>query len=233
MYSSSPGMNITPAIKNIILTCVAVFFFQSTLASSLNETLSFLMPENSAWYYGNVFEMIFGVLPNLFMNSFFVWQPFTYMWLHGDFWHIFFNLIIVWMFGSELERQWGTREFWRYYLFTGIAAGVTILVWNGFFAPNIPTIGASGAVFGLLAAYALFYPDNYIYFWFFLPIKTKYFVALIAVFEFFSISAADGVSHIGHIGGLIAGYFYIRHKYKREGIGRTFFQDFFKKKGHF
>jgi len=225
---------LTPAIKNIILTCLAVFFFQVTLGQSLNEALSFLIPEGMNWPYGlRVFDMVFGVLPTLFMNSFYVWQPFTYMWLHGDFMHIFFNLFIIWMFGGELERSWGTREFWRYYIFTGVAAGVTILVWNALFVPNVTTIGASGAVYGILVAYALFYPDNYIYFWFFLPVKTKYFVAILAVIEFFSIPSADGVSHIGHIGGLIAGYFYILNKYKHYGIGQNFFRDFFKKKGRF
>ena len=150
------------------------------------------------------------------------------MFLHGGFWHIVMNMFVLWMFGCELERSWGTKEFIKYYFLTGTIAGLTIFIWN--WGSFVPTIGASGAVFGILIAYAMFFPDREIYVYFLFPIKAKYFVLIIGIFEFMALPQQDGISHIGHLGGLVAGFFYLRQKYSHWGIGQNFLKDFFKKK---
>jgi len=150
------------------------------------------------------------------------------MFLHGGFGHIFFNMFALWMFGMELERTWGTREFIKYYFLTGIAAGVSSLLWN--WGSPYPTIGASGAVYGILAAYALFFPDRYVYLYFLFPIKMKYLALILGGIEFLSMYQNDGIAHIAHLGGMVVGYFYLRHRYKHWGVGQDFFKNFFRKK---
>lgn len=205
-----PGTEmITPAVKNVILANVAVFLIQM------------LWPQL-------VDIRIFGLVPYLVLDQFFIWQLVTYMFLHGGFSHILFNMFAVWMFGSDLERTWGTKEFLRYYFLTGTLAGVSIFLWN--FGSLVPTIGASGAVFGILAAYALFFPNQDIYIWGIFPVKAKFLALFFGLIELLMLPNQDGVSHIGHLGGMVAGYFYLRHRYRDWGIGQIFFRDFFKKK---
>lgn len=212
MYNVGFGMGMTPAVKNLLLANIAVFLGQMLLPQLISAG-------------------VFGLVPQAVINQFAIWQLVTYMFLHGDFWHIFFNMFILWMFGTRLEADWGTKEFVRYYFLTGIAAGVANLLWN--FGSPVPTIGASGAIYGLLAAFALFYPNQYIYLYFLFPIKAKYFALILGVIEFLSAYNHDGIAHIAHLGGMIAGFFYIRHRYRHWGIGRNLFGDFFKKKDHF
>lgn len=228
---------ITPAVKNLLLACAAVFLFQEFIAYNLNETLLGLLPAEYHQEIRNMppwgitsFDLLFGLVPYLVIKQFYIWQFVSYMFLHGSFMHIFFNMFALWLFGNELERQWGTREFLRYYFLTGTVAGVTTFLWNLSGNVYIPTIGASGAIFGVLAAYALFFPDREIYMYFFFPIKAKYFVLLYAVLELMMLPNADGISHISHLGGMVAGFFYLRHRYRRYGIGKGFFSDFFKRK---
>ena len=85
-----------------------------------------------------------------------LWMVVTYMFLHGGFWHIFFNMLVLWMFGTVLEREWGSREFLKYYLLTGIGGGLSYALFN--IHSDVPTVGASGAIYGLLAAYAVLSP---------------------------------------------------------------------------
>lgn len=205
-------MGITPAVKNLILANIAVFLGQILLPQFINAG-------------------IFGLIPQSVTRNFTIWQLVTYMFLHGDFWHIFFNMFVLWMFGIRLEGTWGTQEFLKYYFLTGVAAGVANVLWN--FGSPIPTIGASGAVYGLLAAFALFYPEERIYLYFLFPIRAKYFALIFGVIEFLSAYSQDGIAHIAHLGGMVAGFFYIKHRYRHWGIGRDFFKDFFKKKDYF
>ena len=218
MYNQSGfGFGISPGVKNLIMINVAVYLVQLISANLGNP------------YYGLV-HTLFALTPQLIYENFFVWQIGSYMFLHsvGSFMHILFNMFALWMFGVQLEEQWGTKEFYRYYLFTGLVAGVTIFLWNlTFIDPRIPTLGASGAVFGILIAYALFFPDRYIYLNFLFPIKAKYLILIYGIIELVTLPSQDGVSHIGHLGGMIAGYFYIRHRYAKYGIGRDFFRNFF------
>ena len=136
------------------------------------------------------------------------------MFLHGGLFHILFNMLALWMFGAELERTWGTRYFLQFYFIVGVgAAGVTLLVSLLPFAFSEQmyysvTIGASGAIYGLLLAYALYFPDRPIYMYFVFPIPAKYFVLIIGAISFFS-SISDtrsGVAHAAHLGGLGVAY---------------------------
>ncbi|RMI04860.1 MAG: rhomboid family intramembrane serine protease [Calditrichaeota bacterium] len=212
MYRTGFGM-MSPAVKNLLLANIAVFLVQIL--------------------WRNIpFELWFGLVPILVVKKLFIWQIVTYMFLHADLGHIFFNMLALWMFGVQLEQNWGTREFLRYYFFTGIVAGVCILLWPFIWggSPMAPTIGASGAVFGILVAFALFFPDVYIFVNFLFPIKAKYAVVLFILLELYMLPGNDNVSHIAHLGGAVAGYFYIRRRYRYLGIGQNFFRDFFKKK---
>ena len=210
-YQSSFGM-MTPGVKNLLFANIAVFLLQF-LAPALNETL----------------VRLFGLVPLLAFNHFFLWQFVTYMFLHGGFSHIFFNMFALWMFGVELERTWGTRAFLKYYFLTGIAAGLSTALFS--WGSIIPTIGASGAIYGILAAYALFFPDRYVYMYFLFPIKMKYLALILGALEFFSAynQAQTGIAHGAHLGGMVVGFFYLKYKYRQWRIGQNFFRSLFRR----
>lgn len=237
MYSQQGSDLIPPAVKNILLATAAVFLFQEFIAYNLNDMLVWFLPDtyqglrNASPGYITAFDYLFGLVPSLVVGKFYIWQLATYMFLHGGFSHILINMFVLWMFGRELEGIWGSKEFLKYYFLTGTAAGATIFLWN--LGSSVPTIGASGAVFGVLVAYALFFPDREIYVYFLFPVKAKYFVLFIGLLEFLWLPNQDGISHIGHLGGLVAGFFYLRQRYAHWGIGQNFFRGFFKKKDPF
>ena len=141
-------------------------------------------------------------------DGFLPWQLVSYMFLHADFSHIFFNLFALWIFGQALENLWGTKRFLLYYFLTGIGAGIVqILVSDG------STIGASGSVFGILLGFGMMFPDNRIMLLFPpIPIKAKYFVAMYGLFELFNgLTRTDsGVAHFAHLGGLVVGFILIK-----------------------
>jgi membrane associated rhomboid family serine protease len=152
----------------------------------------------------------FGLVPYQVLHKAAFWQLVTYMFLHGGFWHVAFNMFALWMFGSQLERVWGRKEFLKYYFITGIGAGLINVAFSA--GSNIPTIGASGAIFGLLLAYGVLFPNNVILLYFFIPMKAKYFVILFAVLEFMMARsyAADGIAHFAHLGGMAVGFLYLK-----------------------
>lgn len=144
------------------------------------------------------------------LPSFMPWQLVTYMFLHADLSHIFFNLFALWIFGQAIENLWGTKRFIIYYFLTGIGAAIIHMLFGGYFTY---TIGASGAVFGILLAFGMMFPNQYIILLFPpIPIKAKYFVGIYGAFELFSgLSRADsGVAHFAHLGGLIVGFILIK-----------------------
>ena len=150
-------------------------------------------------------------------HSLWVWQIATYMFLHGGIFHIVFNMLALWMFGAELERMWGTRYFLKFYLATGIGAGVLTVLFSLLpfgFARQLQyanVIGASGAIYGLLLAYALYFPDRPIYMYFVFPIPAKIFVAIMGGIAFLSsLSEAGGVANATHLGGLLVGYIFLK-----------------------
>ena len=131
------------------------------------------------------------------------WQPLTYMFMHGNFTHLFFNMFALWMFGNTMENFWGTKRFIYYYLACGLGAGVISMFLPGYHL----TVGASAAVYGLLLAFGRTFPNEYIYLYFLMPIKAKWFVAGYAVIEliegiFFSY---DGIAHFAHLAGMLIG----------------------------
>jgi len=153
---------------------------------------------------------VFGLVPALVLGRGFIWQLLTYMFLHGSLLHIFFNMLFLWMMGSELERYWGSREFVKYYLVTGAGAGVV----NVLVQPHsaVPIIGASGAVFGLIIAFGMAFPDRELLLYFFIRIKAKHFAVLIGLIELISLFALPnaGVARFAHLGGLVVGYLYLK-----------------------
>src|SRR6185295_13560833 len=135
----------------------------------------------------------------------------------GGIFHIVFNMLALWMFGAELERIWGTRYFLKFYFVTGSGAAALTVVFSLLpfaFAQQLQgavIIGASGAIYGLLLAYALYFPDRPIYMYFVFPIPAKIFVAIIGAIAFFSsLSEAGGVANATHLGGLLVGYLYLK-----------------------
>lgn len=144
-------------------------------------------------------------------HAFHIWQPFTYMFLHSGFGHLFFNMFAVLMFGPALEREWGERRFLLYYLVCGVGAAlVQELVWQAFMPGQLSvTIGASGAVFGVLLAFGWIFPDTPLFLFFIpVPIRARIFVIGYAVFELFAGVAnisGDNIAHFAHLGGMLFG----------------------------
>jgi membrane associated rhomboid family serine protease len=192
-YSFGPGP-MTPAVKWIIWANIA--FFVATLAYS--PLTGYL-----------------GLSPELVVERFWLWQPVTYMFVHGDAMHILFNMLGVWMFGVELERMWGTKFFLRYYAVTGVGAALTTLAVAFLpfaFASSVyssVTVGASGALYGILLAFAKYYPNRPILMMLLFPIPAKYFVMIIGALSF--LTGGRGVAHAAHLGGLLFGYLYLHN----------------------
>lgn len=192
-YSFGPGP-MTFAVKVIIWTNVA-FFVLSLIYSPIREYL--------------------GLIPQAVVERFWFWQLGTYMFLHAGVFHILFNMLGIWMFGTELERLWGTKFFVKYYAVTGVGAGVTALVasllpYDAFALTYYAiTIGASGALYGLLMAFAMYFPDRPILMFLLFPIPAKYFVMILGAIAFLS-SPNTGVSNTAHLGGLLFGYLYLK-----------------------
>lgn len=159
---------------------------------------------------GHQFLGLFGLVPSKVVGDFWLWQPFTYLFLHAGVLHLLFNLFALWMFGMPVEAQWGGREFLRYFLICGVGAGL----FNVALTPgsDAPIIGASGAIFGLLVAFAMLYPDAVVYLYFFFPIKAKHMALLFGVLEFTAGFSArtPAVARFAHLGGMVIGYVYIR-----------------------
>jgi membrane associated rhomboid family serine protease len=159
---------------------------------------------------------LLGLHPALVVHRLWVWQLATYMFLHGGIFHIVFNMLALWMFGAELERTWGTRYFLKFYFVTGIGAGVLTVLFSllpfGFArqlqALNI--IGASGAIYGLLLAYAMYFPERpilLIVFW--VPARLCV-IILGAIAVLASLGESGGVANATHLGGLLVGYLYLK-----------------------
>jgi membrane associated rhomboid family serine protease len=164
---------------------------------------------------GEIFQH-FGLMPAQVVHTFAIWQLFTYMFLHDPFGfgHILFNMLTLWMFGKDLEVAWGTRRFLKFYFLCGIGAGFCVVVANYLFG-NIytRTIGASGAIYGLLMAFGMMYPNTTVLFSFLFPIKAKYFVMIIGAIAFLSsLGANNGVSNVAHLGGMLFGYVYLKYE---------------------
>jgi len=190
-----------PVIKNLLIINVAVFFLQM-LANNL------MIGGQPLWYILNVW---FALNPLGGDFNFQVWQLITYQFMHGGFGHIFFNMFALWMFGMQIENMWGSRKFLFFYLLCGVVAGLFQLFLPPLMGASVAfTIGASGAIYGVLIAFGLMFPDRPIYLYFLLPIKAKYLIGFLIVLEFLLIdSAGSNVAHLAHLGGALAGFLFI------------------------
>jgi rhomboid family protein len=161
-----------------------------------------------------------GLVPLYVIGRLWIWQPVTYMFLHGGLFHILFNMLALWMFGTELERIWGTRDFLKFYFVTGVGAGLLTVLFSllpfsasaELYRSNV--IGASGAVYGLLLAYALYFPNRPIYLYFVFPVPAKVFVMIIGAIAFYaSFAGGGGVANATHLSGLLIAYLYLKRSH--------------------
>ncbi len=192
------GGDLTPTVKWLVIANVVCFCVQHLLLSD----------EAQKWFM---------LVPEAAVQQFAVWQLVTYMFMHGDVWHLVFNMLMLWVLGRELEFYWGQREFLRFYFACGIGAALLNLPISFYYTQNpaVPMLGASGAIYGLLIAFGIIFWNRYItlLLGFFLPvtIKVKYLViglGLIALYSGLS-RVADGVGHFAHLGGMAVGFVYM------------------------
>ncbi len=190
---------LTPVVKALLILCCTVWVAQLI----------------AQWAMGGA-KMIFvlGIVPGLVVRGY-VWQPFTYMFLHSTAspWHLVFNMLVLYMFGGDLERHWGGKRFLRYYLVCGVGAGIFVTLAGLLFGRTaVPTIGASGAIYGLILAFGIVFAERIVLFMMFFPMKARTMSwILFGVTFFFSVdSQSSGVSHIAHLGGGIVGYLYLK-----------------------
>ena len=195
---------VPPVIKFLLISNVALFVVYF-LATHL-EIVPLL------WLFRSL-----SLIPEwLFLGA--IWQPFTYLFLHSPygFWHILINMLMLWMFGNDLERDWGPRRFLNYYLVCGVGAGLCDVLSRLLLSGNLSgaTIGASGAIYGVLLAFGLLYPNRTIYFMMMFPIPARIAVAIMGAIAFLSAlgGPGGGVAHFAHLGGMVIGYFYLRHR---------------------
>lgn len=197
-YSPGGFQFMPPAIKTLIIVNVAVFFLQTSPFGNFFNATGALWPVGAEHQGGLPFR---------------IWQPVTYMFLHGSWTHLFFNMFALWMFGAEIENHWGTRQFTTYYFICGIgAAAINLLATIG---SPYPTVGASGAIYGVLLAFGMMFPNRYIFLYFLFPVKAKYFIAGYALIEFVSglgsrtMGSGSNIAHFAHLGGMLIGFIYI------------------------
>jgi membrane associated rhomboid family serine protease len=191
---------MTPAVQAIVFANIGAFLV--------------------TWFAPQFMVETFGLAPQLVFERFEIWRLGTYLFIHdpNGFTHILFNMLAVWMFGVDLERRWGTQGFVRYYLITGIGSGIaTALIALLPFKATAPiyaatTVGASGAVYGLLLAWAVLYPHRNILFMFIFPLPARVAAALMGVMAFLAASSGrtGGVAEATHLSGLLIGWFYLK-----------------------
>ena len=193
-YSFGPG-GITPAVKVLITTNVALFVLNMIVGDAMTLRL--------------------GLSPQAVFEQFALWQPFTYLFLHStnSVGHILFNMLALWMIGTDLERTWGTRFFVKYYFITGVGAAATSLL-LALFSNTVYyslTVGASGAIYGLLLAFAMYFPHRQLILFIF-PVPARIAVTILGAIAFLSSinGPGGGVAHSAHLGGLVVGYLYLK-----------------------
>lgn len=192
------GGGITEAVKRLLIANGICFLLQLILRDQM--------------------ILAFGLRPHFAWSRLFIWQFVTYMFLHGGFFHIFFNMLILWFFGCEVERMWGPKAFYRYYFITGIGAGLFYTLINPL--STIPTIGASGAVYGVLTAFAVMFPDREItlLLFFVVPVRMRARTLALGAAGISLLNgvmgSTDGVAHFAHLGGMLVGYLYMKQDWQ-------------------
>ncbi|HSU58799.1 MAG TPA: rhomboid family intramembrane serine protease [Bryobacteraceae bacterium] len=198
-----PSNRFPPGLKWLLIANIGVSVLDFVLQASHAD----LLLQNLA------------LVPAQVVQTFAIWQIVTYMFLHAGIGHVLWNMLALWLFGIELERTWGTRRFLRFYFACGIIAGLTVIAAAYIFGGvNLSTVGSSGAVYGILVAYAVVFPDQTVLFGFLIPMKSKYFVMIIGgvIFlqSYMAISGGrgSGIAVMAHLGGLVGGYLLLRGK---------------------
>ena len=191
----------TDAIKILISINFIIYVFQSLAGKE------------------DIFFRLFVLVPNTFFTELMLWQPFTYMFFHAPFYssigisHILLNMLGLWVFGRELEQAWGKKKFLKYYFLTGIGSGLITYIFQ--MDSSNPVIGASGAVYGVLLAYGVSYPNRMLYIWGLIPVRSMWLVIIMGAIAFFGLlGKADGISHVTHISGMLIGYVLLKNKWK-------------------
>lgn len=191
-------------VKWLLIVNTAIFFLQA-IGSQLSPGSE------------QIFRL-FELTPNAVIYHLAVWQLVTYMFLHGGIMHILFNMLTLYWFGPDLERTWGLQRFLKYYFICGVGAGLCVVI-VAFFSDAMATrtLGASGAILGLIMAYGLLFPDRQILFFFVIPMKVRHMVWIMGLLAFYySITESNsGVSNVAHLGGMLVGYVYLRAKILR------------------
>ena len=191
---------LPPATQALLLTNVAIFFLTQLLGPNMFSTFAL-------WPLG---------------HGFWPWQVVSYGFLHFDFNHLFFNMLGLWMFGSELEQVWGQKRYLQFFTASVVAAALTQLLVAALLGTNAPTIGASGGLFGLLLAFAMIFPNRIILLFFVIPMKAKWLVALYGLLELYQgvYVMNSGVAHFAHLGGMLGGLLTIRYWRRQPPFGR-------------
>ncbi len=188
---------LTPVVKAILIASGAFFLLQLTLDTFAGFSLGGIL----------------GFVPARFLQGW-LWQPFTYSFLHADMFHILFNMLVVWTVGSELERLWGAQTFVGFYFVCALGAALM----HGIFSIAgigagawAPVVGSSGVVYGMLLAYGILFGERTMYFFMLFPIQARYFVLLLGGIEVVSsvFNSRDGVTHLAHLGGMLTGYLFL------------------------
>ena len=189
-FSYKPAL-FTDAIKILVSVNFGIFLLQTVARTE------------------GLFFPLFGLVPKLVWSEFMIWQPFTYLFFHGGIWHLLINMFVLWMFGSELERIWGKGHFLKFYFVTGVGAGLVTMIFG--LNSMTPIVGASGAVYGVLLAYGLTYPNRTVYLYGIIPIKSLWFVIGIGVIAFMSsFDNVSQISHLTHLSGMMIGYLMLK-----------------------
>ena len=212
-FGNRSGYNSLTMFPSVILWLIginiAVFIIEYLLLPGLGlgeklvRTPYGLFDTSASQYY-------FALWP-VQMPQFKLWQYLTHLFMHGDFLHIFLNMFGLWMFGTELAQMWGGKRFLTYYLLCGLGAGLTQTIVTYLTGDVVPTVGASGAIFGIMTAFGLTFPDRIIFFFFF-PMRAKVAVFVFAAIQLFNgvFGGPSNVAHFAHVGGAVVGYILLR-----------------------
>lgn len=205
-----PGQPLGRALRYLLLANAALYFLPDLIATMLPGQSGGGQPLQDLW-----------LQPGAVFAHGKIWQLVTYMFFHADFFHLFFNMLMLWMFGTPLEHHWGSRGFLSYYLVCGVGAALL----QFFITPTSERyiLGASGAIYGLLLAYGLAYPDRIILVSFIFPIRMRYFVWLmIGVSLLLGMLNAPGdrIAHFVHLGGALTGWLYLKQDWRLGALGR-------------
>lgn len=191
-------IRLTPTVKWLLIINLAAYVLQHTLELVTGVHLS----------------QYLGLVPIKAVLNFWIWQLFTYPFLHGPPWHLFLNLMMLAFLGSDLESIWGKRRFIIFYIFCGLTAGISYLLIQIFVSGGLtsPLVGASGAIFGLLLAYGILFSERTLLFMMLFPMKAKHFVWILAGMELMTLLYSPdggGVSSVAHLGGMVGAIIYL------------------------